>query len=65
MKKFLLYLSLLAIPIIVLAFKASREEAKDKAPLSKEGIQFIESSWTAAIERAKKENKPPWRKSSP
>lgn len=57
MKKYLLYAGLLIIPVVIGAFAGSRGGFSGRESASKDGIQFIESSWSAALEKAQKENK--------
>jgi thiol:disulfide interchange protein len=56
MKKHSFYLILFALPFTVWAFSASGNHKNNEAPHA--GIQFMESSWSKAVEQAQKENKP-------
>ena len=54
MKKLLFYTCLLAVSITIFAFSVTGLKKEDA---DSGGIEFIESSWTKALEKAKKENK--------
>ncbi len=58
MKKNLFYLFLLGFPLAVWAFSASTPFKNTDRSFPAGGIQFLESSWPKALERAQKENKP-------
>ncbi len=58
MKRILFYLFLLGFPLAVWAFCASTPNKNLNGSLPPGGIQFLESSWSKALEQAQKENKP-------
>jgi thioredoxin-related protein len=56
--KYWSYLVLFAIPATVWAFSARGLHRNYRKPAAPVGIQFRVSSWAAAVEEARKENKP-------
>lgn len=57
MKKYLLYAGGVIFPLGIVALVAFAGGSKAKVSASGDGIRFIESSWSAAVEKAEKENK--------